>query len=214
MDKDKLLITGMSPGNGYFKQEVIDKLLVYCSEKYSKVEICIPDIPAIYTYLALGYSENKAREKAIRLQGNNYRNRINNVFTTRNLNPDNIKIWNWAKDGVEENPIYRECFDAIKNLYDNNIDFKKDINMATEEVLVNNQFKKKELSKDDIVMGAHYIISEFAFILYISKTIKDYNHFIFGYHRPWPVWEKFIAGGYDGEKKDNLSFLLLPNFSN
>jgi len=213
MITDKLLITGMSPGNGYFKQEVIDKLLVYCTENYSKVEICIPDIPAISTYMALGYSENKARTKAIRLQGNNYRNRINNVLVDRNLSQDNIKIWNWDKDGIEKNSIYAESFEYIKDLYESNFDFRKDINMATEEVLVNNQFKKKELSEDDIVMGTHYILSEFAFITFISKTIKEYNHFIFGYHRPWPVWEKFIAGEYDGKRKDNLEFLLLPDFS-
>jgi cyclo(L-tyrosyl-L-tyrosyl) synthase len=212
MSENKLLIIGMSPGNGYFKQEVVNRLLTYCVSNFNQVEVLIPDIPATSTYVALGYPENKARSKAI-LQGNNFRNRINSTISNKNLDSNKIRVLNWEKDNIENNQLYREAFDHVQNLYERNLDFQKDINLATEKVLINNQFKKKEINQEDIVVGTHYIISEFAFNLFISNSVQGYDNFVYGYHRPWPVWEKFIAGEYDGKKKDNLGFLLLPDFS-
>jgi len=211
--EDKLLVIGMSPGNGYFKQEVIDKLLVFGLSKYQKIAIFIPDIPAIATYVAIGYPEDIARNKKAISQGNNFRNRIQTSILNQNLNPNQITIFDWQKEDIENNPDYRKAFNYLKDLYKTNVNFQKDINLATEPVLKNNPFRKKELTEKDIEIGTHYILSEFAFIIFLPSYLNEYSGFIYGYHNPWPVWEKFIAGEYDGNKKDNLEFLLLPNFS-
>lgn len=213
MIKNKLLIVGMSPGNGYFKQEVIDKLLVYCLEKYKKIGVFIPDVPAISTYVALGYPENIAKSKKAIPQGNNFRNRIKKSIDEKNLNSNEIYVFDWQREKIQDSIDYQKAFTYVKNVYENNILFNQDINSETRKVLVNNSFRKKEITEDDIKIGSHYILSEFAFMLHLPEHLKTYDSFIYGYHNPWPVWEKFISGEYDNQKKNNLEFLLLPNFS-
>lgn len=69
-------VIGMSPGNSYFKDEVVKDLLKEVVEKYGKAAILIADIPAVSTYIALGYPKNRAwRDKALP-QGNNLRNKV------------------------------------------------------------------------------------------------------------------------------------------
>ena len=208
-----ILIVGMSPGNGYFKQPVIDHILQFCLEKYENIAIFIPDIPAISTYVALGYPENIARGKKAIPQGNNFRNRIQKSILEQKLDSGRIIIFNWQKENIEEKKEYKNAFTFVKDLYINNEEFRKDINSATEAVLMDNPFKKKDITLKEIEIGTHYILSEFAFMMFLPHHLIKFTGFVYGYHNPWPVWEKFIAGEYDNEKKEYLKFLLLPNFS-
>lgn len=210
---ENILIIGMSPGNGYFKQEVVNKLISFGLQKTSTIGIFIPDVPAISTYISLGYPKNIARVKKAIPQGNNFRNRIQKTIQDQNLDKDKIIIFNWQKELIDEKSAYRKAFNYVSDLYKNNINFKNDINLATEAVLKSNPFKKKEITLVDVEIGTHYILSEFAFMLFLPSYLPQYKQFIYGYHNPWPVWEKFISGKYDGNKKENLKFLLLPNFS-
>ena len=210
---ENLLIIGMSPGNGYFKQEVVDKLIPFGLQQTNTIGIFIPDVPAIFTYIALGYPENIAKSKKAIPQGNNFRNRIKKTIQDQNLDKDRVIVFDWQKEKIEENLAYREAFIYVSNLYKNNINFKEDINSATEAVLINNPFKKKDITVNDIEIGTHYILSEFAFMLFLPSYLSEYKYFIYGYHKPWPVWEKFITGKYDGVEKSSLKFLQLPDFS-
>mgnify|MGYP003453260244 FL=1 len=167
MKKDQFLVVGISPGNGYFKQEVIDKILDYTLSHYENIGIFIPDVPAISTYIALGYPENIARAKKAIPQGNNFKNRVLNSIEKNDIDIRRVTIFDWQKEGVEDNPAYRVKFDYLKNLYSTNKEFEKDINEATQQVLVNNPFKKKEIVLSDIIIGTHYILSEFAFMLFL-----------------------------------------------
>lgn len=210
--KNELLIIGMSPGNSYFKEETIKKLLNYSLLNYKNIEIFIPDIPAISTYVALGYTEKIARSKAV-LQGNSFRNRINRAIDKDGFNQSSITIFDWKKENLENNSNYQKEYSYLKELYSTNKDFEKDINEATKQVLISSPFKKKEITLADVVVGTHYIISEFAFMMSLPQINDAYDSFIYGYHKSWPVWEKFIAGDYDGKPKSNLLFIKLPDFS-
>lgn len=211
--RKELLIIGMSPGNSYFSQEVIDRVLPHGLSLYETMAVFIPDVPAISTYVALGYPENIARRKKAIPQGNNFRNKIDRAIDTQRVDRSRVTVFNWKEEKIEENKDYRECFEGVKDLYQNNEEFRNDINSATKQVLVDNPFKKKEIILSDIETATHYIISEFAFMVFLPKYKPEYAMFIYGYHKPWPVWENFIAGKYDGLKKDHLQFLKLPDFS-
>ncbi|MCE9585371.1 tRNA-dependent cyclodipeptide synthase [Candidatus Nomurabacteria bacterium] len=213
MNVEDFLVIGMSPGNGYFKQEVIDRILKKYSDEYLNLGIFIPDVPAISTYLALGYSENIARGKKAIPQGNNFKNRVKRSIKNQNLNESHILVFDWQKENIENNNDYKKEYNYVKNLYFTNKDFEKDINQATKNVLIENPFKKKSIELSDIQIGTHYILSEFAFMKFLPKYLKQYNKFIYGYHKEWDVFEKFINGFYDDNKKDNLVFLKIQDFS-
>lgn len=210
---DQFLVVGMSPGNGYFKQDVIDKILNYSLANYRDIGIFVPDVPAISTYVALGYPENVAKGKKAIPQGNNFKNKVLHSIERNNLDSQRITIFDWQKEGIEDNSSYRTHYAYLKNLYSTNTEFEKDINEATEQVLMHNPFKKKEIELADIRTGTHYIISEFAFMLFLSTSKTNYKFIIYGYHKPWPVWQSFISGVYDGVEKSSLEFLQLPDFS-
>jgi cyclo(L-tyrosyl-L-tyrosyl) synthase len=203
-------IIGMSPGNGYFKQGVIDQLLEKAVNEFDHVGVFIPDVPAIATYMALGYPENIARGKKAIPQGNNLKNRVKTSITTKGLPSEKIRVFNW-KEEIEGNEIYEKYFTKVKELYVNNTSFKQDINEATNEVLKDNPFKKKEIILSDIETGTHYILSEFAFMLFMPSYLNQ-NLVSYVYHKPWPVFEKFIKGEYDGEIKDKIVFIQYPEF--
>lgn len=212
MNKE-LLIIGMSPGNSYFRQEVIDQIIPYALSRYEKIAIFIPDFPAISTYIALGYPENIARREKAIPQGNAFRNRIQKTVVSQKINTLSVYVFDWKNEEIENLSGYRESYSYIKNLYFTNKDFENDINDATEQVLAHNPFKKKEITPSDVRIGTHYILSEFAFLIFLPLYKKEFTSFTYGYHNPWPVWEKFIAGEYDAKPKGNLKFLLLPDFS-
>ncbi len=43
-------VIGMSPGNNYFSQAVINKLLTKALQEYVEVGVFVPGVPAIATY--------------------------------------------------------------------------------------------------------------------------------------------------------------------
>ena len=49
---------------------------------------------------------------------------------------------------------------------------------------------------------------ELAFFLEVPNIYTDYNNFVFVYHRPWPVLERFFAGFYNGVEKPSFGFVV------
>lgn len=209
--KNDFFVIGMSPGNSYFKQEVIDQILTKALGEYKNIGIFIPDVPAISTYIALGYPENIARrEKAMR-QGNVFRNRIKNSIQTQGLDANRIRVFDWKEEKIETHPDYIIQYNYVNNLYSNNRNFSDDVKEITSKVLQENPFKKKELSDQDIEIATHYFLSELAFMLFLPNYV-GFEKCIYVYHKSWPVFERFINGDYDQKKKDNMGFLLFPEF--
>ncbi len=118
-------VIGMSPGNSYFKLDIIKQLLKKGLEEYPRIGIFVPDVPAIATYLALGYPENRARTDKAIAQGNALKNKVRNAIETENLDTSRIRVFEWEKDGIEDNDMYREKFNWIRDLYDSNAEFGK-----------------------------------------------------------------------------------------
>jgi cyclo(L-tyrosyl-L-tyrosyl) synthase len=210
--QSEFLVIGMSPGNSYFKQDVINQIIQYGLAKYNKIDLFIPDVPAIATYVGLGYPENIARRDKAIPQGNSLRNRVKNTIVSQAIDPGRIVVFDWRNEAFEDKKEYQDMYYHIKELYQENSSFSHDIKLATRGVLEDNPFRKKAITGKDIETATHYIISEFAFMVLLPSYMPQYDTFAYGYHNSWSVWEDFIAGSYDGRKRESLGFLLLPNF--
>lgn len=204
-------VIGMSPGNSYFKLEVITQLLKKGLEEYPRIGIFIPDVPAIATYLALGYPENRARTDKAIAQGNALKNKVRSAIETESLDVSRIRIFEWEKDGIEDNDKYREKFQWIQDLYESNSEFRKDADAATAEVLNENPFRKIPIEDEQIKKGVHYLLSEFAFMLFLPDYLNE-EQVGYIYHKPWPVFERLIAGEYTGEPMEKIRFIRFPEF--
>lgn len=207
MQKDVYPIIGMSPGNSYFKDDEVRFLLKEIVHRYGKAAVFIADIPAVSTYMALGYQPGKARNKAI-LKGNNLKNRTKKMMVELNLHEDVVHIIDWEKE-VADALFYKTAFQAIVDLYQANSLFAESVNAATSEVLKNAGKEERNLP-DAVSIGVHYLLSEIAY-LECAPAFFHTKKITYVYHKPWPIYEEYIAGTFDDRPKAHLGFLLLTH---
>lgn len=201
-------IIGMSPGNSYFKDDEVKYLLHTTVERYGKVVIMIADVPAVSTYVAYGYPENRARKDKAIPQGNLLKNRVQRAMVQLRYSSEQVRVIDW-KDDVESNPEYVESYKKIKALYDTNIQFQNEADETTKQVLIGSNRTFLDLNKS-VKTAVHYLLSEISFL--------EWGPYFFGtkkvtyiYHRNWPIYENYIAGKYDATVKEHMDFLLMEN---
>lgn len=198
-------IIGMSPGNSYFKDDAVRFLLSETTKTYGRVVVFVADVPAISTYEALGYDHKKARNKAI-LKGNNLKNRTRNIMNELGMEGDKVGIIDWDTD-VALSKDYKKSQEAIDLLYRDSASFREAVQDATRGVLKNSK-SDAVITPESLEKGTHYLLSELAFLEF-APSFLDVERIAYVYHRPWPVYEQFITGAFDGKKRDQLRFLLL-----
>jgi len=195
----------MSPGNSYFKDDAVKFLLSETVKTYGRTVVFVADIPAISTYEALGYDYKKARNKAV-LKGNNLKNRTRNMMKELRFDDDVVRIIDWDAD-VASSAEYRKSEDAINLMYKDVPSFREAVQDATHGVLQNTK-SDAIVTPELFEKGTHYLLSELAFLEF-APSFLGVEGITYVYHRPWPVYERFIAGEFDGKKREQLGFLLL-----
>lgn len=201
-------IIGMSPGNSYFKDDEVLYLLKTTIEKFGRVAVLIADIPAISTYIALGYPENRARRDKAIPKGNALKNRILKAMSTLGYTNEMVKIIDWEKE-VENNHTYNKCYKRVVNFYENNIDFRNSANTTTQAVLKSSDKNIADIEKATKI-AVHYLLSEIAFLEF-APSYLGVEKVIYIYHKNWLVYEDYISGKFDKIKRPNLDFILLEN---
>ncbi len=203
-------VIGMSPGNSYFQDETVVFLLKKVVNQFGKTGVLIPDVPAIATYRALGYSENRARRDKAIPKGNALRNKVSRAMQELGYDDSQVKVFDWTRD-IESEELYAEKLRRVEDLYENNNLFQQAIRLATKEVLLTSDQEASELEVA-IDIAVHYILSEFACLEFLPKYlgVPKINYI---YHKRWPVFEKYIAGDFDQISKPYLGFLLIKKES-
>ena len=196
-------IIGMSPWNSYFKDKEVAFLLRETIKQYGEAVIMVADVPATHTYLAMGYTLAKAQRKA-RLKGNNLKNRTRKIIEYCWINPSLITIIDREED-VESNPIYQRYRIQIQELYSSHRQFHCSIDTTSEWVLQNSW---KKYWKNEIALATRYILSEIAF-LEASPELLWAKQSIYIYHKPWRIYEDYIAWIFDWTPKLYLDYKLL-----
>ncbi len=205
MMKKPLAIIGMSPGNSYFKDYEVRFLLQEAIKRFGRCAIMVADVPAISTYIALGYPENKARNKAIP-KGNNLKNRTQRIAEELGYNEEQVRIIDWAEE-IDPNSSYKKSYETILNKFHSIPSFANSVRATSRAVL--EQTGKIEGDLDNAVENAiHYLLSELAFMEF-SPEFFQCERVCYLYHRNWAVYEDYIAGKNDGITKPYLDFLLL-----
>ena len=205
-------IIGMSPSNSYFKDEEVRYLLTTIVERYGKTAVLIANIPAISTYVALGYPPNRARKDKALPQGNNLRNRTVRVAAELGLT-DKVYVIDWETE-IENNPNYRKAYEKVFALYTAGGaggEFQKAADETTKGVL--EHYWKNILDMDAAIkIAVHYLLSEIAFCEFAPQFLGA-ETVAYVYHHRWPVFEDYIAGKFDGVPRPYAQFILIENQS-
>ncbi|MDP3741777.1 MAG: tRNA-dependent cyclodipeptide synthase [Candidatus Micrarchaeota archaeon] len=199
----EIALIWMSAGNSYFDKETIEKLLNYADEKFQKIIIISPNKPAEHTFKALGYPENKAKQKA-KLNANLLKNRAEKELEKIG-HRNKFSFANW-ETGILTSPEYNAKYKEITTIYETNPKFKNDARNTTQNVIKDKTNKITDVEKA-IDQAVLYLMEELAFVL-ASPVIYNVQKVTYLYHRPWKIYENLISGKYDGKKKENLSFRL------
>lgn len=196
----------MSPGNSYFKEEIIIRLIDSVVKKYHRAAVLIADIPAISTYIALGYPENRARRDKAIPQGNALKNKTLSCRSRLGLSEEQLRIFDWARE-IEPTETYQSAYKNVTTLYETSPSFREAARNATAEVL---EYAQKDIADRDAAIGTavHYLLAEIAF-LECAPTLLDVDQVIYIYHRRWPVFESYIAGEFDGKVRKYLGFEMV-----
>lgn len=187
--KSSIAILGMSPGNSYFKEDTIRWLVGAVRDRFEWFRIMIPDHPAEYTYKARGDLKYKAKA---RLKWNGIRNIISSVIGEGEKNSVTL---NW-KEEVNAHPAYKKTIKEILKLYRDNKLFKDALETCTKEVLQWWDIQK-EISQKNIDTWVKFLICELAFLSAAKEILGSEVTYI--YHRPWPIFNDFISGKFDGK---------------
>jgi polar amino acid transport system substrate-binding protein len=200
-----LAIIGMSPGNSYFKDFEVRFLLQESIERFGRCAVMVADVPAIATYMALGYERGRARNKAIP-KGNNLKNRTRRLAESLGYTEEQVRIIDWAEE-VESNPGYRRPYEKVREKYASIPAFADSVRKTTHEVLGNSgrSLSDAEAATDN---ATHYLLSELAFMEFAPEFFAS-RRVCYLYHRNWQVYEDYISGRYDSVPKPHLDFLLL-----
>ena len=191
--KKKIAIIAMSPGNSYFKPQIIRDLILFAAQRFSAVYIWVPDVPAEHTYKALGYPADKARSKAHKY-GNNLKNHSARAIEEVSLMYPDIPyvIMDWNSQ-IEPEQDYQKQLDYIYKLYLENKEFYDDVRAETARVIQGIAHKVTESALDE---GAQYLLKEIA-VCGAMPTIFHSNNIAVLYHRHCKLFEKFFSGVYD-----------------
>jgi tRNA-dependent cyclodipeptide synthase len=205
---NKFYIIGMSPGNSYFKDEEVRFLIESIVRRFGRVAILIADVPAISTYMAFGYPENRARSDKAMPQGNLLRNRVKRVMVQLGYSDSQVKIINWEEE-VENNPKYLDSYKKVRNLYETNKGFMEAADKTTLSVLKSSNRDISDFNKATKI-AVHYLLSEISFLEWAPEFLNK-EKVVYVYHKNWPVYEDYIAGKFDNKIKKYMDFLLLEN---
>lgn len=213
----RTVILGISPGNPhYYKVETLERLFDLAKKTSERVFLFIPDKISEHNYRAVG---SKNPEKSARIKGNRLRNKCSEAIQTSGLCDVSHSFIKWTEE-VEICPDYSKALEDIKNLYEANGDFHNDVRESTVAALrclkggrekgrsdKENESAQTE-NKVDLDEGVQYLLKELAFFLAVPNIYADCESFVFVYHRPWPVLERFFGGFYDGVEKSSLGFVV------
>lgn len=113
---------------------------------------------------------------------------------------------NWESD-IENNENYQNRYKNILELYTTNKQFKDAANNTTKEVLSSSS---KDITNIESVIeiGVHYLLSEFAFMEFATTFLKA-EKITYIYHKNWPVYESYIEGKFDSNKRNYLGFEII-----
>jgi tRNA-dependent cyclodipeptide synthase len=199
-------IIGMNPGNSYFKDAEVEHLFKRTVGEYGRAAVFVADIPAIATYMSYGYTENRARNKAIP-KGNNLKNRTLRIAQDLGI-ADKVHVIDWETE-VQNDPAYLARYAAVEGLYGTSTEFAAAVNDTTGSVLDGSgrDIPDREAA---VKVAVHYLLSEIAFLEFAPELLGA-EQVVYVYHRNWPVYERYVNGAYDGKTKPYLEFRLLEH---
>lgn len=199
LEEKEAVLIGLSIRNSYFKDENLHKLISWAKDNFKHIHLMCPDEPAIDTLMALGYPANKAKLKAT-LACNNLENKCRRIMEQLGID---AKFIRW--DDIKNHDGYTTVYQQLKELYENNPEFHRDVRDTTQEVIENHGTTLP--MEEAIDIGVEFFLKETAFILNAAE-ILGVPKSAYLYHNEMPVLDKLMNGEYGFTAPGNTGYIV------
>lgn len=180
-------VVGASIGNGFYTRERVEVLLCGLARRFRRLWLVIPDRPALHTYLARGYTRDRAETKLHR-DAANLRNRLTGAQAVAERDTTCEFRWlSWADD-VQGHPAYRNTLAEVSSLMQTNRMFRADVLEASRGAV-----GRDGIAMDAVQGASLYILEEFPFFHLVEDLVGA--EVILGYHCPSMIMP-YCAGEY------------------
>lgn len=169
-------LLGISPFNSYFSEKNISLWLQWALKNFASFHIFVPDTLPIYTFLALGYSESKAIQKAKR-QACYLKNKIYRALSKNHIVMEQLLI---DMSVLEKNNQYLHIKEKCNELYLTNIQFKDQCDLSTGWVINGQKIKDETRANKNIAV--EYILAEMPLFI-DTPAILNTPSSLFVYHQ-------------------------------
>ncbi|WP_338596850.1 tRNA-dependent cyclodipeptide synthase [Saccharopolyspora sp. SCSIO 74807] len=194
---------GISPFNSYFTTARITAIARWGFREFDAVHFFVPDVPAVHTLEALGYSPEKARHKAHR-QGRYVYNKICRALDDLGIvNPGEL-ILNWPI--LRDNGRYLELLGQAHALFDEDPNFRATCVAASAWVLEGRLPDGAEPTDHQLHIAVRYLLAEFP--LFVDTAgIVGADASVFCYHQAPAFLEQLYAGALPWKTADEQGFV-------
>ena len=172
-------ILGVSPFNSYFSEKNILLLAEWASKSFNNFNIFVPDTLPIHTFLALGYEEARAINKTKR-QVTYLNNKIYKALSNLGYSNERIEELLINISCLKNNSNYVDLKSKCYDLYNNDLNFQRECNLATNWVLSGHQKNLDDLEHKHIAV--RYLLDEMPLFINTPK-ILDIKTSMFVYHQ-------------------------------
>ena len=173
-----------------------------------QVFLFISDKISEHNYRAI---RSKKPEKKARANSKRLRDKCKIAIQNSDLRHAAHSFIRWEEE-VESCTQYNKALADIRGLYEANNEFTNDVRELTEEALrslgESNHGKEAERNMVDVEEGVLYLLKELAFVVSVPSIYKNCEEFVYVYHRPWPLLERFCTGFYDGIEKQSVGYFV------
>lgn len=156
-------LIGVSPFNGYFTQENLERLFAWAMEVFLNVEVFIPNEISAYTFQALGYPDAKARRKTKR-QDSYLKNKVIKALEANGLTTsqaqEKIILLSDLKDNENYLTLYSDCLEFFKT----DEDFRKGC-LSTSKWVIAGKEGNVPIGDEALFLAAQYFLAELPLFL-------------------------------------------------
>lgn len=178
---------GISPFNSYFSVERIISIADWARTSFQSFHFFVPDRPAAYTLQALGYDENKARQKAAR-QANYVFNKITKALNELDVPEPRSLILD--SDALESNPEFNRLRHQVTSQFELDSDFRARCLDATHWVLDKRIPDGQQPTAQQLEIAVQYFLAELPMFL-STVDVVGVGSSVFAYHQRVDFLERF-----------------------
>jgi cyclo(L-tyrosyl-L-tyrosyl) synthase len=198
---------GISPFNSYFSEERIRELALWGKREFGSMSFFVPDVPAVYTLEAQGYSRDKAEWKA-RRQAQYLKNKIRKALASCSISDDEASemILDWER--LTSIPRYTNLLDEVTALFETNENFRASCLEASRWVLMQKASDSEQLTERSLEIAVKYFLSEIP-LFKDTAGIVGKAASVFCYHQRVKFLENFYERKLAYAPSANQGFVIL-----